>query len=160
MSGVASLIGMFIFFVGVLCVALFPLWKSADALQKRILLVVLVVTPALAYVSYTRLGAYADLQIRDEYQRMLQIASLGQEIPPAEWDALIEQIDQRAQQTNKAEYWYLLANLYEDMQQFELASDSYEKAAEIYSDDAGVLSRWTETEFLAQGYSLTPKVQQ
>lgn len=160
MSGLPSLIGIFVFFIGVLCVALIPLWRGADSLQRRILIAVLVATPVLAYISYAKLGAYEDLQIRDEYQRMIELAAQGQQIPPNEWDALLEQITLRAEQSDKAEYWYLLAGIYEDMQDYELASNSYEQAAETYSDDAGVLSRWAETEFLAQGYNLTPKVQE
>lgn len=160
MSGSLSLIGIFVFLFGLLCLLLLPLWRGSDFLQKRIFVALLLLTPLLAYVSYGRLGAYADLQIRDEYQGMLGIAAAGQEIPPDEWDALLLQINQRAEKTDKAEYWYLLAGLYEDMQQFELASDNYEKAAEVYSEDASILARWAETEFVAQGYNLTPKVQQ
>lgn len=160
MSGLPSLIGIFVFFIGVLCVALIPLWRGADLLQKRILIAVVIATPVVAFISYSKLGAYQDLQIRDEYQHMIELAAQGQQIPPDEWDALLERISQRAQQTDKAEYWYLLAGIYEDMQEYELASNSYEQAAETYTDDAGILSRWAETEFLAQGHNLTPKVQE
>lgn len=158
--GIAGLIGIFLFFTGILAIVLFPLWRKADALVKPVLIGVLVGVPLLAAFSYTRLGAYVDLQIRDQYQAMLELASRGMEIPEDEWDALVEDIRQRAEKTDGAEYWYLLAGIYEDMQEFELASDSYEKSAETYSEDAGVLARWTEVEFLAQGYNMTPKVQQ
>ena len=158
MTAMTSLVATFIFFIGVLIVSLIPLWKSADLLLKRIVVVVLVAVPLLAYVLYDRIGAQADLQIRDEYQRMLELASQGLDIPTEDWNALLEQIRERAEQSDKAEYWYLLAGIYEDSQQFELASDSYEQAAETYAEDVGILSRWAETEFLAQGYNLTPKV--
>jgi cytochrome c-type biogenesis protein CcmH len=160
MSSILSLSGIFLFFVVLICAALFPLWKNSDQMSKRILMAVAICIPLFAIFSYTRLGAYEDLQIRDRYQGLVELAMQGQEIPEDEWQALLNRIQQRAERTNKAEYWYLLASSYEEMQQYELASDNYEKAAEIYAEDASILARWAESEFIAQGYNLTPKVQQ
>lgn len=159
MSSFASLAGILVFFIVLLGLVIFPLWRGASTLQKKVLAAVFVTTPVVVLIAYKHFGSYPDLQIRDEYQRMIGIAASGQEIPEDEWADLMQQIEQRAENSDKAEYWYLLAGLYEDMQQFERASNSYEKAAETYTDDVGILSRWAEVEFLAQGYNLTPKVQ-
>lgn len=160
MSSFASLAGILVFFIVLLGLVIFPLWRGASALQRKVLAVVFLLTPMLVLASYKHFGAYPDLQIRDEYQRMIGLATSGQEIPENEWAELLQQIEQRAESSGKAEYWYLLAGLYEDMQQFEQSANSYERAAETYADDVGILSRWAEVEFLAQGYNLTPKVQQ
>lgn len=160
MSALVSLLAVTLFFAALLVLAFFPAWRGADPLQKKILLAAVVVTPLLVLFSYFKLGAYEDIQIRDQYQALMLSASQGNEINEADWTALFERIENRAEQTDKAEYWYLLAGSYEQQQRFDLASASYAKAAEVYSEDVSILARWTEAEFLAQGYNLTPKVQE
>ncbi len=160
MNTLVSLLVLTLFFAFLLILVFYPAWRGADPLQKRILLAVVVLTPLLVLFSYLKLGAYQDILIRDQYQSLMFSASQGQEISEEDWEALFDRIEKRVEQTDKAEYWYLLAGSYEQQQRFDLASESYARAAEVYSDDVSILARWTESEFLAQGYNLTPKVQE
>lgn len=160
MSGTLGLTLFFGFFTLVLFLAFWPIWRGADLVRKRLLLVIFIVTPLASVYLYQRLGAYPDLMIRDEYQRMSDLAVQGIDIAEADWDALLDRIRTRAEQSDKAEYWYLLAGSYEESQQYDLASEAFERAAETYTEDVSILSRWAESEFINQGYNLTPKVEE
>ena len=159
MANISSVIGVFVFFTVLLAASLWPLWRRGDKLQKRILGLSCLTTPALAVVLYGYLGAYADLEIRDEYQRMNRLAEQGQPVPQEEQLALMAKIEALALKGDNAEYWYLLAGNYEALGRYAEAAAAYEKAADTYAEDVSILSRWAETEFIAQGYNLTPKIQ-
>lgn len=159
MANIYSVVGILAFLSVLLVASLWPLWRRADKLQKRILGLSCLVTPALVLGLYLSLGAYSDLEIRDEYQRMNQLAEQGQPISQEEHLALMSKIEALALKDDNAEYWYLLAGNYEGLGRYAEAAAAYEKAADTYADDVSILSRWTETEFISQGYNLTPKVQ-
>ena len=159
MANMYSLMGAFVFFTLILAAALWPLWRSADKSRKLILGLSCLITPILAILLYAYLGAYTDIEIRDEYQRMNRLAEQGQNISEEEHLALMSRIEARALKDDNAEYWYLLAGNYEGLGRYTEAAAAYEKAADTYADDVSILSRWTETEFISQGYNLTPKVQ-
>jgi cytochrome c-type biogenesis protein CcmH len=160
MSGTLSLTLFFGLFTLSLFLAFWPIWRKADLVRKRLLLVIFLLTPIASVLLYQSLGAYPDLMIRDEYQRMSELAIQGGDTDEADWDALLDKIRTRVEQSDKAEYWYLLAGSYEESEQYDLASEAFELAAETYVDDVSILSRWAESEFINQGYNLTPKVEE
>ena len=109
MSGIFNLVIVFVFFAVLLAAALFPFWMKANARIKKGLLVLCLLTPAFALFLYAQLGAYKDLSIRDEYQRISQLAATGQQVSEADRLALMDKIRERAEASGKGEYWYLLA---------------------------------------------------
>ena len=161
MNSMVGLILTLVFYFVVLCAALFPSLRKAEAVwSKRLVLSVCALTPLLVIYAYFQLGAYQDLQIREEYQRLSIQAFEGQPVSEEERWALIEQIKERVESTDKADYWYLLAGNYEELGDFALAAEAYGKSAETYSEDVNILARWAEMEFINQGYNLTPKVEE
>ncbi len=119
----------------------------------------LVVVLSLTAVLYTQLGAWVDLKIRDDYQALLERMSAGAEVAPGERQALLQRMARRAEATDDPDYYYLLANEYRAGEEFETASGYFAKVAEVWPDDSSILSAWAETEFMAQGFLMTPKVQ-
>ncbi|GEM_PF-383428 len=160
MSATLSIAVFFGFIVLLLLVTLWPIWRKANVTSKKVLTVVFLATPLASVLLYKSLGAHPDIVIRDEYQRMGELAAQGNDIDEADWQTLLDKIRDRAEQNDKGEYWYLLAGSYEESAQYDLASEAFERAAETYTDDVTILSRWAEAEFINQGYNLTPKVEQ
>lgn len=113
----------------------------------------------IGLVLYAQLGSWVDLKIRDDYQAMLQRINAGQNPDPAEYQALLDRMAVRGERRNDPDYFYLLANEYRAAEDFQTASRYFEKVAEVWPDDSGILSAWAETEYMAQGFLMTPRVE-
>jgi cytochrome c-type biogenesis protein CcmH len=127
--------------------------------RRVVYLIALVAIPALTLAIYAGLGSSKDLSILNRIDQLTDKQADGEEITPEDRGALIEAMRRRAEETQSAEYWYLVANQYLNEGQFQRAVESFAKASELSPDDVSIKAVQAEAMFLAAGNRLTQDVQ-
>jgi cytochrome c-type biogenesis protein CcmH len=110
----------------------------------------LVLVGVFSGLLYYRLGAAPDVLISE------QLRSLDAQSTPAEMEALMLAIEQRAgQRPDNPHYTALLGRYYMGQQDYARAAETYEELAEIAPEDAQALAYAAQARYLAAGRSLS-----
>ncbi len=130
-------------------------------LARRWLLgITLVGLPLVVLAIYYFIGSSQDLRILERMERMVQLSAEGQVPSEAERRQLVEAMRRRAEQTQNVEYWYLVANQYLGLGDYELAVQGFARAAELSPDDVSIKAAQAEALFVASGNRLTEEVRE
>ena len=160
MSSPIELILFVVLSLALLAVALLPLLMRGDRSVRIIGVCAFAGTVLIGAFAYLQIGSLQDMRIRADFEALAAEVASGNQPSAAQMQSLLDRIEQRAEATQNPEYWYLLANESRAAQQFDHASQNFERVAEFWPEDSGILAAWAETEFMAQGYMLTPKVRE
>lgn len=135
-----------------------PSLKNADSKSKSIMLAVTVMVPLVALLIYQQRGA------SDEVALVQTLAGLNEESTDGSLQPLIDFQRDLEKYTrdnpDEAEYWFILASMRMDMQDFDGAVDAYQSASELLPEDISLHARLAEAQFLADGYLLTEAVRE
>ena len=131
--------------------------SGADKKAKLIVLVVSIGIPAAGLITYQLRGAY------DEVSLVASMRALGEQTGEnnsmAEVKEFQRQLEQVAENhSERAEYWFLLGDLYMELEEYPSAIKAFEQASNAAPADVSIVSRLAEAQFVADGYSLTDAV--
>ncbi len=146
--------------MAMLSVLVLNFWRprGSASLPRVFFFILLLGVPLISLGIYATIGSSADLTIRERLVDLAQRAGNGEDLSTREQRDLVELIERRAEQTQKPEYWYLMANQLMELEDYQRAAESYARASELLPDDVFFKASQAEAAYLAAGGRLTSEV--
>lgn len=116
-----------------------------------------------AYGLYRELGSSADVEIRVAQAEKQQLDMLdyqaGKNPDPARVRAMVSLLEARlAKDPNQLQYWFFLARMQMDLNDFEKASNAYQEVLKLDKESPMVMAEAAQAMFLRDGSTINPAI--